>query len=185
LPPTDSAAKASTTISLRAIIVLAIVAFVVLAIDQLTKYLVLQNLELGVTVPFIGELLQFHLVKNPGAAFSIGIGATWIFSIIASAVVVVIVVFSRRIRSIAWAVLFGMLLGGAVGNLTDRLFREPSFGQGHVIDFLQLYAFPAIFNVADIAVVSSMGLFIILTMRGIRLDGTRMTKDATTTEGAA
>jgi signal peptidase II len=66
-----------------------------------------------------------------------------------------------------------MLLGGTTGNLTDRLFREPSFGQGHVIDFVQVYGFPAIFNVADSFIVASMGLFIILTIRGINLDGTR------------
>jgi signal peptidase II len=71
-------------------------------------------------------------------------------------------------------VLFGMLLGGTTGNLTDRLFREPSFGQGHVIDFLQVWGFPAIFNFADSFIVASMGLFIILTVRGIGLDGKRV-----------
>src|SRR5690606_9517811 len=90
-----------------------------------------------------------------------------------SAVTVFIVVFARRIRSLGWAILFGMLLGGTVGNLTDRLFREPSFGLGRVVDFIQVWGFPAIFNVADIFIVSSMGLFVILSVRGIRLDGTR------------
>lgn len=133
--------------------------------------LVVQNLPVGETIPLIGELLQLRFVKNSGAAFSIGNGSTWIFSIIATAVAVFIVVFAPRIRSLSWAILFGMLLGGNLGNLADRLFREPSFGQGHVIDFLVLYAFPAIFNIADIAIVSSMGLFVILTIRGTRLDG--------------
>lgn len=152
---------------------LAIVASGVYAIDQVTKYLVVTNLPERQQVPFLGELLQFMFVKNSGAAFSLGEGMTWIFSIVASAVTVFIVLFARRIRSMGWAVLFGLLLGGNVGNLTDRLFREPSFGQGHVIDFLQLYAFPAIFNMADVAIVSSMGLFIILTVRGVGLDGRR------------
>jgi signal peptidase II len=86
---------------------------------------------------------------------------------------VVIIVFSRRIRSLRWAAVFGLLLGGTVGNLFDRLFREPGFGVGHVIDFLQLYLFPAIFNVADIAITSAMTLFIILTILGVGLDGVR------------
>ena len=133
----------------------------------------LSNLELNRTVPFIGELLQLHLVKNAGAAFSLGSNSTWIFAIIASLVAIGLVVFARRIRSLGWASVFGLLLGGTLGNLSDRLFREPGFGVGHVIDFFQLYAFPAIFNVADIGITSAMTLFIILTLRGINLDGTR------------
>jgi len=153
--------------------VLAIVALAVYAFDQVTKYFVVANLPERESVPFIGEFLQFYFIKNSGAAFSLGEGMTWIFSIVATAVAIFIVVFARRIRSMSWAVLFGMLLGGNIGNLTDRLFREPSFGQGHVIDFLQLYLFPAIFNIADVAIVSSMGLFILLTLRGVGLDGHR------------
>lgn len=152
---------------------LAIVASGVYAFDQVTKFLVVDNLTERETVPFLGELLQFHYVKNSGAAFSLGEGMTWIFSIVASAVAIFIILFARRIRSPGWAVLFGLLLGGNLGNLTDRLLREPSFGQGHVVDFLQLYAFPAIFNIADVAIVSSMGLFILLTLRGVGLDGKR------------
>jgi signal peptidase II len=73
---------------------------------------------------------------------------------------------------------FGLLLGGTLGNLSDRLFREPGFGVGHVIDFFQIIGFPAIFNIADIAIVSSMGLFIILSVRGIGLDGKRASRAA-------
>lgn len=152
---------------------LAVIAALVYGIDQYSKYLVTEFLTLGEQVPVLGEFLQFNYVKNAGAAFSLGSGTTWIFAIIASAVAIFIVAFAHRIRSVGWAVLFGMLLGGNLGNLTDRLMREPGFGIGHVVDFLQLYAFPAIFNVADIAIVSSMGLFIILTLRGIGLDGRR------------
>ena len=169
-------------VSARAIVSLAVVALLVLGADQLTKLLVVSNLTPGERNPALGELLQFVFVKNSGAAFSLASGSTWIFSIAASAVTIFIIVFSHRIRSMAWAILFGMLLGGTLGNLVDRLFREPSFGLGHVVDFIQVWGFPAIFNVADIFIVSSMGLFIILSIRGVRLDGTR---EALTDEDSA
>ena len=73
--------------------------------------------------------------------------------------------------------MFGLLLGGVLGNLTDRLFREPGFGVGHVIDFLRIPLLPAIFNIADSAIVVSMGLFLILTLRGIGLDGSRPARE--------
>nr|WP_245884742.1 signal peptidase II [Glaciihabitans tibetensis] len=170
---------------MRALVLLAIVASGVYAFDQLTKLAVTSNLTEGSTVPVLGQLLQFHYVKNSGAAFSLGEGMTWIFSIVAAAVAVFILVFARRIRSLAWAALFGMLLGGNLGNLTDRLFREPSFGQGHVIDFLLVWGFPAIFNIADVAIVASMGVFILLTLRGVGLDGSRETKDTAPAVGSA
>lgn len=153
---------------------LAAVALLVFALDRVSKYLVVENLTLGEPVEVLGQLLQFRYVENPGAAFSLGSGTTWIFAIIATAVAIFIVIFARRIRSVAWAVLFGLLLGGNLGNLTDRLTREPGFGRGYVVDFIQVWGFPAIFNIADIAIVSSMGLFIILTLRGIGLDGQRV-----------
>ena len=165
--------RARRPVRVRALVWLAAVAAVVLAGDQLSKYFIVTNLIPGERNPVIGELLQFVFVKNSGAAFSLASGSTWIFSIAASAVTVFIIVFAHRIRSLAWAVLFGMLLGGTLGNLVDRLLREPSFGLGHVVDFIQVWGFPAIFNVADIFIVSSMGLFIILSIRGVRLDGTR------------
>ena len=160
-------------ISVRALLLLAAVAVGVYGIDQGSKYLITQNLELGDLVPVLGEVLQLHYVTNSGAAFSLATGFTWILSIVAGAVIVVIVAFAPRIRSLAWATMFGLVLGGALGNVTDRLFREPSFGQGHVVDFIQVWGFPAIFNGADIAVVSSMGLFILLSLRGVGLDGRR------------
>ena len=161
-------------------VAVAVCAFLV---DRVAKILVLENLELGVPVDIIGNLLQFRYVENPGAAFSLGSGTTWIFAILASAVAVFIIIFARRIRSAGWAVMLGLLLGGNLGNLTDRLTREPSFGQGHVVDFIQVWGFPAIFNVADIAIVSSMGLFIILTIRGVKLDGTRESRKADEVDG--
>lgn len=66
-----------------------------------------------------------------------------------------------------------MLLGGTLGNLTDRLLREPGFGQGHVIDFLSIWGLPFIFNIADIAITFSVVLLVILTIAGVGLDGQR------------
>ncbi|AWB96841.1 signal peptidase II [Agromyces badenianii] len=149
-------------------------AFAAYGLDQLSKFLVVANLSEGEIVPVLGSLLQWQFVRNPGAAFSLASGMTWIFTILAAGVITFIVWFARRIRSIAWAIVFGLLLGGVLGNLTDRLFREPSFGLGHVIDFISTpWLIPAIYNVADMAIVSSMVLFMILTIRGIGLDGSR------------
>ena len=152
---------------------LAVIALAVFALDQGAKYLVLQNLDENALVPLLGEVVQLHFVKNAGAAFSLLSQSTWVFAIVASFVVVFIVLFARRIRSLGWATVFGLLLGGTIGNLYDRLFREPGFGVGHVIDFIQIDPFPAIFNIADVGITSAMGLFILLTLRGIGLDGSR------------
>ncbi|CAN5117684.1 signal peptidase II [soil metagenome] len=149
----------------------------VYALDRVSKYAVTQNLHIGQTADLIGTVLQLHYVENSGAAFSLGSGTTWLFAIIAAVVAVFIIVFARRIRSRAWAVLFGLLLGGTLGNLTDRLTRGESFGSGHVIDFIQVIYFPAIFNIADSAIVAAMGLFIILTIRGVGLDGQRAKRE--------
>ena len=155
---------------------LALVALGVYALDQTAKYFIVKNLTEGQQVNVLGDFLQFHFVKNSGAAFSLGTGMTWLFSIVAAAVAVFIIVYARRIRSFAWSILFGLLLGGTLGNLSDRLLRPPHFGEGHVVDFIQVIDFPAIFNIADSAIVISMGLFILLTILGVRLDGHRSHK---------
>jgi signal peptidase II len=169
----------------RVLVVLAVVAAAAIAIDQFTKFLVVSNLQLGEVVPVVGDLIQFRFVKNSGAAFSIGNAYTWIFSILAAAVTVVIIWFARRIRSFGWAWVFGLLLGGTIGNLIDRLFREPGFGVGHVIDFLTIPLLPAIFNVADVCITSAMVLFLVLTLRGVGLDGTRGPKPEPAVDGDA
>lgn len=167
----ERAAKVGTT---TALLVLVGGALAVYGLDQLSKFLVVTNLTEGEVVPVLGTVLQWQFVRNPGAAFSLASGMTWIFTILAAGVITFIVWFARRIRSIAWALVFGLLLGGVLGNLTDRLLREPSFGLGHVIDFISTpWLIPAIYNVADIAIVSSMVLFMILTIRGVGLDGIR------------
>lgn len=153
--------------------ILGIAAAVIYAADQLSKAWVVSTLPEGDVVPVLGDFLQFYFVRNPGAAFSMAAGSTWIFSILAVVVAVVIIVYARKIRSVAWAIVFGLLLGGTFGNLTDRLVRPPSFGFGHVIDFISTpWMMPAIYNVADIAIVSSMVLLVLLTLFGVQLDGT-------------
>jgi signal peptidase II len=167
------ASPSRAKVSIRALVILGVVALCVYLVDQIAKVLVVQSLYEGQQVQVLGQVLQFHFVKNPGAAFSIGSGSTWIFSIVGVGVLGFVVWYAPRIRSTAWAVLFGLLLGGLLGNLTDRLFRAPGFGVGHVVDFLQIPLLPAIFNLADVAIVSSMALFLILTIRGVGLDGKR------------
>lgn len=152
-------------------LLLGAVALVLYGADQLAKHLIVANLHEGDLVPVLGQVLQLHFVTNSGAAFSLATGFTWILSIVAVGVVAFIVWFARRISSLGWACVFGLVLGGAAGNLTDRLFREPGFGTGHVVDFIQVWGFPAIFNIADSGIVAAMGLFIILSLRGIGLDG--------------
>jgi signal peptidase II len=148
------------------------VGLLVLGLDQLTKALALHYLDPGEPVNVIGSLLKFNLIRNSGAAFSLGAGYTPVISVIQITVAVVVVWYSRRLGSTGWAVAFGFLFGGAVGNIVDRIFREPSPFHGHVVDFLQTPHW-AIFNVADMAVTSAAILLVIQTLRGVRLDGSR------------
>lgn len=173
MPAPESRPEGRGAASVRALAVVFLVALLVFLLDQGSKYLITENLVAGERVSVLGDVLNFVFVKNSGAAFSLAAGWTWIFSIVASGVAIFIFWYSPRIRSTVWMLVFGMLLGGTLGNLADRLFREPSFGLGHVVDFIQVWGFPAIFNVADIFIVSSMGLFILLTLMGVNLDGTR------------
>ena len=116
--------------------------------------------------PVIGTFLQFTLLKNSGAAFSFASGFTLIFSLLAVAVVATIIRFAGRITSRGWLTCAGLLLGGVLGNLTDRAFREPGFFLGHVIDWIQIPNWP-IFNVADIAISTAALLAFIQTMRNV------------------
>lgn len=161
-------------VSVRAIAALAFAAVVVVVTDQVVKAIVVANLPYGQVVPVLGRALQFLYVRNPGAAFSFAVNMTWVFSVVSAAVVVAIIVFARRIRSMWWAIVLGMLLGGALGNLLDRLFREPGFGRGHVVDFISTpWMMPAIYNIADSFICVSMVVFVLLVVFGVNLDGTR------------
>lgn len=144
----------------------------VLVVDQLTKVWALASLEEGTRTALLGDLFGLQLIRNPGAALSIAEGMTWILTIVACVVVVVVVRASRRLGSLGWAIALGLLLGGALGNLVDRFFRAPGVARGHVIDFLA-YGDWFIGNVADIAIVVAAGLVVVLAMRGVHLDGTR------------
>ncbi len=146
-----------------------VVAGTILLIDQLTKVWAVARLEGQPPIEVVGELLSFTLVRNPGAAFSFGGGYTFIFSLVAIAIAVFVVYKARQLHSIAWAIALGGVLGGAVGNLTDRIFRDPGALNGAVVDFIAFPNFP-VFNVADMAVVGSAGLIILLVFRGVPLD---------------
>ncbi|MBO1770549.1 signal peptidase II [Agrococcus sp. TF02-05] len=181
-PETPGAAPAAR--SWRTLgLVLGVAALVWLG-DLLSKEWVIAEMAEGERRQVLGELLQWHFVRNPGAAFSLAAGSTWIFTILAAAVVVVIITQLRRIRSIWWAAAFGGLLGGTLGNLTDRLTREPGFFVGHVVDFIQVWGFPAIFNVADIFIVSSMIGIVLLVLLNIGLDGQRHTDEPTAADAS-
>jgi signal peptidase II len=142
-------------------------ALLVILADQGSKFWAESNLEVGKSTDVIGDLIRFQLIYNPGAAFSIGTGFTWIFTIVAALAVVGIAIFAWRVTSRAWSILLGLLLGGAATHLGDRLFREPSFGQGHVVDFIA-YGTLFIGNVADIVIVGCGVFGVILMARGVR-----------------
>jgi signal peptidase II len=130
----------------------------------------------GQVIPVLPPVLNLRYIRNSGAAFSIGENITWVFALAMAVVSVVIIIQARRLGSRWWAIACGMLLGGALGNLTDRLFRDPYFGMGHVVDFIAVQHF-AIFNVADSSIVGSVILICILTLKGVPF-GRRSAKDA-------
>ncbi len=141
----------------RALGLALIVAVLALAVDQGSKALAVAQLTPGERMPLLGDLFGLSLAYNPGAAFSLGSGATWIFTIVGLLAAVMVVVFAVRLRGARWGVALGLVLGGAVGNLIDRLVNPPSFGQGHVTDFLA-YGHLFVGNVADVFVVAGVGL---------------------------
>ncbi|MBK8757698.1 MAG: signal peptidase II [Actinomycetales bacterium] len=142
------------------------------AADQVSKAWALRALADGDPVDLVGQRLRLVLVHNPGAAFSLGTGSTWVLTLLAVVVLIVILRSARSLGSRAWAWAFGLLLGGATGNLTDRLVRPPGVGQGHVVDFIDYNGW-FIGNVADIAIVSAAILMALLALRGIGVDGRR------------
>lgn len=148
------------------------VAATVLALDQVTKSIVVATMLDQPPVQIVGRWLQITYARNPGAAFSLGTGLTVAFTAVAAVVVVVILRVGRRLGSLPWALALGGLLGGALGNLGDRVFRAPAVLRGHVIDWIQVPDFP-VFNAADASIVVSVVAMVLLSLRGTRLDGTR------------
>jgi signal peptidase II len=147
------------------------VAALAYALDLISKTLVVQNLENQPSIQLIGHYLQLEAIRNSGAAFSIGQGMTVVFTLIAVIVIGVIARLARKLYSTPWAVALGLLLGGALGNLTDRIFRSPGVFQGGVVDFIAPAHF-AVFNLADSAIVCGGILIVWLSFRGLDPDGT-------------
>ena len=143
-----------------------LVAALTWGLDLASKIWAVNNLSARNPVEIFGSFFQLTLVRNPGAAFSFATGATVVFTGIAVAAVIVIVYYSSKITSLGWATTLGLLLGGVLGNLTDRLFRSPGFFKGEVIDWLEIINWP-VFNLADSAIVVAAFLAIVLTIRNI------------------
>jgi signal peptidase II len=161
----------------RVLLVFALVAIAAYAVDVVSKVIAVDRLSDRPDVQVVGDLFVLHLVRNPGAAFSTGTAYTEVFSVLAMVAVVVILYLARRVGSIGWAVALGLLIAGVGGNLTDRLVRDPGPLRGHVIDFFMLPHWP-VFNVADMCIDAAAALILIQVFRGVRLDGTRTTRDA-------
>jgi signal peptidase II len=157
------------------------VAAVVLALDIVSKVLVVANLQPGEHTRLLGGAIYLDVARNSGAAFSLGTGFTVILTLIAIAVVVVIVRAAKRLYSRGWAIALGLILGGALGNLTDRIFRAPGVFRGYVVDWISLFGPDAehwpIFNLADSAIVCGAITAAVLSLFGIALDGKRGDRD--------
>jgi signal peptidase II len=155
----------------RRIAVLFGVAAFAYVLDLVSKIIVVEKLEHHAPVKVLGDWLEFNAIRNPGAAFSFGQAYTVIFTVIAAAVIVVIARLARKLYSLPWAIALGLLLGGALGNLTDRIFRSPGVFEGAVVDFIAPRHF-AVFNLADSAIVCGGILIVLLSFRGLDPDGT-------------
>jgi signal peptidase II len=155
----------------RRVGVLFTVAVLAYVLDLVSKMIVVARLEHQAPVQIIGDWLQLEAIRNAGAAFGFGEAFTVIFTVIAAAVIVVIARLARKLYSAPWAVALGLLLGGALGNLTDRVFRAPGVFEGAVVDFISPKHF-AVFNLADSAIVCGGILIVLLSFRGLDPDGT-------------
>ncbi|MDO4908711.1 MAG: signal peptidase II [Corynebacterium sp.] len=144
---------------------MAIIIIVVAIVDQLTKMAILSTMHAGEIRPLIGDWFRFYLVFNSGAAFSMGTGMTWIFTLIQAAFVIIIAATCSRVKDPLMAVALALIAGGALGNLIDRLFRAPAFFIGHVVDFISVGNF-AIFNIADSCI--TIGVCLLIIFLGVK-----------------
>ena len=158
---------------------LAAVAATTLALDVVSKVLVVSRLEGREPISVLGRYLELDVSRNSGAAFSFAQGATVVFTLVAVAVAVVIIRSARNLRSGPWALSLGLLLGGALGNLVDRLLRSPGVGRGAVVDWIHVIHYP-VFNAADSGIVVGGLVAVLLASRGIEMDGTRKGAEAGT-----
>jgi signal peptidase II len=183
LPAGDAASagadevKAAVRPSARALVVLGLVPVLVIGLDLLTKQLALTYLSDREPLRLLGGALYLTLTRNSGAAFSIGGSFTMLFPLVALVVVTAIILLARRLRSVPWAISLGLIVGGALGNVVDRVFRAPGVLRGHVVDMVSLFdpygqVWP-IFNAADSALFCGVVLAVILEFSGRRRDGTR------------
>ncbi|NYF97016.1 signal peptidase II [Janibacter cremeus] len=147
-----------------------IAAVVVLVVDQASKVWALTALEGEPGVSLVGDLLGLRLIRNSGAAFSIGDSMTWVMTLVAIVVTLAILAVAPRIGSARWGLALGLLLGGSLGNLFDRFFREPGPLEGHVVDFID-YGGLFVGNVADIAIVGGALLLLWLVFTNTGMDG--------------
>ncbi|WP_441246569.1 signal peptidase II [Kitasatospora sp. McL0602] len=163
-------AAAAETVRRRRVGVLLVVALLAYVIDLGSKLLVVARLEGHQPIGVLGDVVTLQVIRNAGAAFGMGQAMTIVFTMIAAAVIVVIWRIARRLYSLPWAIALGLLLGGAFGNLTDRIFRSPGVFRGHVVDFISVQHF-AVFNLADSAIVCGGILVVLLSFRGSNPDG--------------
>jgi len=143
-----------------------LVAALTWGLDLASKIWAVNNLSARNPIEILGSFFQLTLVRNSGAAFSFATGATVIFTAISIAAATAIIYYSTKITSLGWATALGLVLGGVLGNLTDRIFRSPGFFKGEVIDWLELKHWP-VFNLADSAIVVAAFLAIVLSIRNV------------------
>jgi signal peptidase II len=182
-PAGTTAAAPARGYTRAALAVLGLTAALAVTLDQVVKALATQHLTEGEPVRVLGGLIYLSLLRNGGAAFSLGSRYTWVFPVITVAVIGWIIWMGRRLRSIPWAVALGLVLGGALGNLVDRLLRAPGPFRGHVVDMISLFA-PygrgfAIFNIADSCLTIGVILAVLLELTGRQRDGSRTGPAAT------
>ena len=168
-----------------ALTVMFCVAVIVLTADVISKQQGLARLPGHPPVRLLGGLLTLDLTFNAGAAFGVGTSYTAIIALVVCGVIAYIIRTARRLRSLAWTIALGLLLGGAMGNLGDRLFRAPGLFRGRVVDWINLPHFPWTFNLADASISCAAVLIAVLALRGVRIDGTSPAHAADRIAGAA
>jgi signal peptidase II len=172
--PSAASSREGETARPRRVALLLGVAVIVIAADVISKVLVVAKIPEYSYVHLIGNVFMLTQVRNGGAAFNLGgTSNTIVFTLIAVGVISYIVRAAGRMRSTGWAVALGLLLGGATGNLIDRIFRAPGPFRGDVVDWIEVTRYWPVFNVADSCIVCGGILVVLLALRGIRTDGTR------------
>lgn len=146
-----------------------VTAAVALVTDLASKWWALDALADGHHIPLLGHWLSLRLVFNPGAAFSLGDNFTLVLTAVAALISLVLIVAIWRTRSSLNAAILGLLLGGALGNLYDRLTQPPGIGRGHVVDFIDYNGW-FVGNVADIWIVVAAAALVLLASRGPHSD---------------